>query len=432
MSEEGSSLAPKGLRLSAWHRLRAEVRESLAMALDSVWAHKLRSGLTLLGILIGVFSIIVVMTVLRVLGRNAQESLADLGPHTFRVKRTPPFIFKSPKSRNRVGSRKPITWRQGRDVIRRAQLPLSIGLEEGFAMGVARSEFEESNPDVFLRGVTPEVFSARMWDLEEGRPIQGADVESARLVCVLSSGLAKKLFPYSSAVGERITFNGLAYRVVGVLESKGQMMGRGEDAFLVVPLTTGLQRYAGPWVSLALVVQAEGDEKFEETVEEIRGLMRTLRRTPLGEPDDFEIVSNDSLMQEFRDVTFAVRVGVGIVSSIALLAAGIGIMNIMLISVRERTKEIGVRRAVGAQKRMIMTQFILEAIILCLLGGAAGVALGVSGGNVLSLLFETPVVIPYDWVGYGLGICTLVGLIFGAYPAFKAASIDPIDALRYE
>lgn len=419
-------------RLSGWNRLRAEVRESLAMAFDSVMAHKLRSGLTLLGILIGVFSIIVVMTVLRVLDRNAQESLADLGPHTFRVKRTPPFVFSSPKERNKIGRREPITWRQGQDVIKRAKLPLSIGLEEGFASGQVRSEFAETNPDVYLRGVTPEVFAARMWDIADGRPIQEADVRSARLVCVLSSGLATKLFPYSSPVGERITFNGLTYRVVGVIASKGELMGGDDDVYLVVPLTTGLQRYSGPWVSLALVVQAAGQEMFEATMEEVRGLMRVLRKTPLGAPDDFEIVSNDSLMQQFRDVTFAVRAGVGIISSIALLAAGIGIMNIMLISVTERTKEIGVRRAIGAQKRMIVTQFIVEAIILCLIGGLIGVALGVACGNILSILFNTPIVIPVDWVFYGLGICSLVGVVFGAYPAFKAANIDPIDALRYE
>jgi putative ABC transport system permease protein len=407
------------------------MRESFSMAVDSVTAHKLRSGLTLLGILIGVFSIIVVMTILRVLDQTAQDSLADLGPHTFRVKRTPPFFFTSSKERNKVRNREPITWRQGKDVIRRAKLPLSIGLEEGFASGTVRSQYAETNPDVSLQGVTPEVFPARNWSLEEGRAIQTSDVDSSKLVCVLTGGLAKRVFPHSSALGERITFNGLAYRVVGVLETKGQMGGR-EDSFIAVPLTTGLQRYAGPWVSLAMVVQADGEAAYEDTMDEIRGIMRMLRRTPLGEPDDFEIVSNDSLMEQFRQVTFAVRAGAGIISSIALLAAGIGIMNIMLISVTERTKEIGVRRAIGAQKRMILTQFIVEAILLCLLGGIIGVALGVGTGNILAIFLKTPVVVPFDWVGYGLGICTLVGVVFGAYPAFKAANIDPIDALRYE
>lgn len=402
------------------------------MALDSILSHKLRSCLTLLGVLIGVFSIIVVMTVLRVLDRNAQSSLSQLGPHTFTVKRTPPFMFSSPKERSKVFERKEITMTQGLAVARRAELPISVGLEENFSTGLVRSRHVETNPDVALKGVTPEVFAARNWNIEAGRAFQASDIDSARLVCVLGNSLGKQLFPHSSGVGERITFNGLAYRVVGVLESKGQIMGSNQDNFVAVPLTTGLERYAGRRISVGILVQAAGDELYEETVDEIRGILRVLRKTPPGEDDDFEIVSNDTLMKQFRDVTFAVRAGAGLISSIALLAAGVGIMNIMLISVTERTKEIGVRRAVGAPKRMILTQFVLEAVVLCLIGGLAGVLLGVVSGNSLSILFSAPVVLPFDWMAYGLGICTAVGIVFGTYPAIKAANVDPIDALRYE
>ncbi len=402
------------------------------MALSSIVSHKLRSSLTLLGILIGVFSIIVVMTVLRVLDRNAQASMTQLGPHTFTIKRTPPFVFSSPKERNRIRERKEITMKQGLAVAERAELPVTVGLEENFAYGQVRSRYEETNPDVGLKGVTPEAFIARTWNIEEGRALQQPDIDSARLVCVLGNSLAKRLFPFGSGVGERITYNGLAYKVVGVLESKGQLIEGDQDNFILVPMTTGLQRYAGKRVSVAILVQARGEDTYEDTVDEVRGLMRVLRKTPPGDPDDFEIVSNDSLMEQFREITFAVRAGAGVISSIALLAAGVGIMNIMLISVTERTKEIGLRRAIGARKRMILTQFIMEAIILCLVGGIAGVMLGVAGGNILSVIFDTPIVFPVDWMAYGLGICMLVGLIFGAYPAFKAANIDPIDALRYE
>ncbi|MEM7385124.1 MAG: FtsX-like permease family protein, partial [Verrucomicrobiota bacterium] len=283
-----------------------------------------------------------------------------------------------------------------------------------------------------LRGVTPGVFTGRSWNLDEGRALQEADVDGARLVCVLGGSLAEKLFPHSSGLGERITFNGLAYRVVGVLEAQGGVFGGDQDNFILVPLTTGLQRYAGYRVSVSALVQASGEETFEDTVDEVRGLLRVLRKTPLGEEDDFEIVTNDSLMNQFREVTFAVRAGAAIISSISLVAAGVGIMNIMLISVTERTREIGVRRAIGARKRMILTQFVQEAIMLCLLGGIAGVLLGVVGGNVLSFFLKTPVVLPIDWMIYGLLICTLVGVVFGIYPAVKAANIDPIDALRYE
>jgi putative ABC transport system permease protein len=163
-----------------------------------------------------------------------------------------------------------------------------------------------------------------------------------------------------------------------------------------------------------------------------RGAFRTIRKVPPAEPDDFELFTNDSLITQFRSITFAARVGAGVISSIALLAAGIGIMNIMLVSVTERTREIGIRRAVGAKKRNIRTQFILEAIMVCEVGGLIGVLLGLAGGNAAAYFLKVPPAIPFDWVVLGLVICSIVGVIFGSYPAFKAANIDPIDALRYE
>jgi len=160
--------------------------------------------------------------------------------------------------------------------------------------------------------------------------------------------------------------------------------------------------------------------------------MRVLRKVPPGKEDDFEIFSNDSLIAQFQTFTRAVRLGIAFVSSIALLAAGIGIMNIMLVSVTERTREIGIRRAVGAKKRNIMTQFIMEAIVLCEIGGAVGVGLGILGGNATAFFLKKTPVIPVDWIIIGLVICSVVGIIFGTYPAWKAANLDPIDSLRYE
>jgi putative ABC transport system permease protein len=165
---------------------------------------------------------------------------------------------------------------------------------------------------------------------------------------------------------------------------------------------------------------------------QVRGILRNVRRIPPGEPDDFELFSNNSLIEQFNSFTRAVRIGVTVVSSIALIAAGIGIMNIMLVSVTERTREIGVRRAIGAKKRNIMAQFIMEAIVLCELGGVIGVVLGILGGNVLAWFMKVPPVIPVDWIVLGLLICSIVGVVFGTYPAYKAANLDPIESLRYE
>lgn len=180
------------------------------------------------------------------------------------------------------------------------------------------------------------------------------------------------------------------------------------------------------------MVKAKNREVFDDCVDQARFVLRTARNVPPGEDDDFSYFSNDSVINEFNDLTKYVRLGVLLVSSIALLAAGVGIMNIMLVSVTERTREIGIRKAIGAQKRDVLSQFIIEAIILSLFGGMVGIVLGVIGGNSISMISSLPAAIPWGWVMLGLGICSLVGLVFGVYPAWKASSLDPIEALRYE
>jgi putative ABC transport system permease protein len=259
-----------------------------------------------------------------------------------------------------------------------------------------------------------------------------SDVDSASLVCVLGHSLFKELFPYGGALGEKIKFRGINYTVVGVLEAKGRTLGGDQDMFLAVPISTGLNRYGIHWRSLTILVQARNAELLEDTIEQVRGALRAIRRVPPGVEDDFEIFTNDSLIKQFRSITFSARMGAAIISSIALLAAGIGIMNIMLVSVTERTREIGVRRAVGARKRSIMTQFIVEAIVLCQIGGIVGVLLGILCGNAAAYFLKLPPSIPFDWAVLGLVICSVVGIVFGSYPAFKAANLDPIDSLRYE
>jgi putative ABC transport system permease protein len=285
---------------------------------------------------------------------------------------------------------------------------------------------------VRMYGETPGSFLAHNWNLADGRLLMDADVDGTRNVCVLGSGLATNIFPNSSALGELVKVDGINYAVVGVLESKGGAAGGDQDNFVVVPLTTCLNRYGRWGRSLNLLVQAPDRASYDGTVDEVRSIMRVIHKVPPGKDDDFDIVSNNSMIDQFKKFTQSVRIGVAVVSSIALLAAGIGIMNIMLVSVTERTREIGIRRAIGAKKRNIMVQFILEAIVLCEVGGAIGVVFGIIGGNLLALLMQLPPVIPVDSVILGLAICSVVGIIFGTYPAWKAANLDPIESLRYE
>jgi putative ABC transport system permease protein len=281
-------------------------------------------------------------------------------------------------------------------------------------------------------GVSPETFAAKNWVVARGRGLMTADLDSARNVCVLGASLADKLFPFGGGVGNKVKFRGINYTVVGILEARGKTLGGDQDNFLAVPITTGLNRFGAQWRSLNILVQARDGRTFDDTIEQARGALRTIRKVPPGEEDDFEIATNDSLVNQFRSLTLAIRAGASAISSVALLAAGIGIMNIMLVSVTERTREIGIRRAVGAKKRNILAQFILEAIMLCQVGGILGVGLGIGAGNVAAWALKVPPVIPLDWAVIGLVICSLVGIIFGTYPAIKAANLDPIESLRYE
>ncbi len=412
--------------------LRAEIKESMLMALSALVAHKLRSALTLLGVLVGVFSIIAVMTAMRVMQSNIETSLSELGSHTFAIQKWPAVYFGGPEGFERFWRRKSITMAHGELVKEKATLARQVGLEHTFWDGEAISRFDKTPPTVQMIGSTPGSFPTRNWVVQEGRALLESDVENAHDVCVLGYNVASILFPYGSALGDRIKLNGINYTVVGVLEKKGASLGGEQDDFVVIPITTGLNRYGRPWRTLTILVQAQNQDLYEDTVEQVRGILRTARKVPPGKEDDFEVFSNESLISQFKSFTFTVRIGMAVVSSIALIAAGIGIMNIMLVSVTERTREIGIRRAIGAKKRNILVQFIMEAVILCQIGGLVGVVLGVLSGNAAAYFLELPPTIPVDWVILGLAICSVVGIIFGTYPAVKAANLDPIESLRYE
>jgi putative ABC transport system permease protein len=413
-------------------RLLGEIRESLTMALAAIRTHLLRSALTLLGVVIGVFSIIVVMTAMRVLERNVENNLAQLGSQTFAIQKWPQVQFGNRADWQKYWRRKDITLEQGQAVANKATLAAAVGVEGTFWGGQISTRYAKTAPNVQLLGETPGSFAAHNWVIDQGRLFEDSDVDNARSVCVLGAALAKTVFPFGPAVGEELKINGVNYAGVGVLAAKGGSVGGNQDNFAVIPLTTALHRYGLRWNGLSILVQARSAAVYADCEEQVRGILRAVRKVPPGEAVDFELYSNDSLIEQFKTFTRAVRIGVGVVSSIALAAAGIGIMNIMLVSVTERTREIGIRRAVGARRRNILAQFILEAVVLCQAGGVLGVGLGILGGNLVALVLKLPPVIPVDWIVFGLAICSAVGIIFGTYPAWKAAHLDPIESLRYE
>jgi putative ABC transport system permease protein len=411
----------------------ANFKESLLMALAAIRSSKLRSILTMLGIVVGIFSIISVMTALSVLQNSIEQGMTQLGANTFQVQKFSMDFNTTPEQRRKMRNRKNITFEQANQVHEKATLAASVGIEGSEWGKIVFWSGKKTNPNVNMYGETIEGQETNDWTVAAGRGLTSQDLDMARSVIVLGSAVAEKLFPpYVDPVGETVRVDDGVYQVIGVYSKKGTSLGGNQDNFAVTPLTTYFQRYGRSGQSLHIMVKARNKEVMEDAIEQVRGILRTARKVSPGSEDDFSYFSNDSLVKQFNDFTLYLRMGVLLVSCVALLAAGIGIMNIMLVSVTERTREIGIRKSVGAQRSDILSQFMIEAVILCEIGGAVGVLAGIAGGNVVSILTNSPAVIPWDWVVIGLVSCSIVGFVFGVYPAWKAANLDPIDALRYE
>ncbi len=412
----------------------ANIRESLVMALNAIRTSKLRSALTLLGVVVGVFSIISVMTAVGVLKNSIEEGMTQLGANTFQIQKFPAFNT-GPHDHARFRNRKNITYEQAVQVYEKATFAAAVGHRV-----VARSAGSSSGRGSGrTRTSRSPARTSRGWSRTTGsRPTAGSfrrrTWRHPGPVAVIGTMVAEKLFPESiNPIGEHIRVDGTMYQVIGVFAKKGGALGGNQDNFVAIPITTFFQKYGKNFgQGVHIMVKAKSREVFDDAMEQSVAILRTARNVPPGAEDDFAYFSNDSLIKQFNEFTLYLRLGVLVVSSIALLAAGVGIMNIMLVSVTERTREIGIRKAIGAQKRDILSQFMIEAIILCEIGGFIGIVLGMLGGNVVGLLLDVPAVIPWDWVAIGVAVCSFVGLVFGVYPAWKAASLDPIESLRYE
>ena len=276
--------------------------------------------------------------------------------------------------------------------------------------------------------------SIRMYKtfISDGRNIAPDDVRYASNVCVLGMDVVDRLFPFEDPISKKIQIEGLNYYVVGVTERQGEAFGQSQDNYIAIPITNYLQKFSNKWTTLSINVEAASEKDYDKTREEVIGIMRTIRKVKAGEDNDFELETNDEMIETFSGFTGGIKLFALSVSIIALVVAGIGIMNIMLVSVTERIKEIGIRKAIGATKKDILTQFLMEAVFLSEFGGGVGIIMGIGAGNLVSLIFNIPAVIPFDWAIIGLLVCSVIGIGFGIYPAWKAAQLDPIESLRFE
>ena len=401
------------------------------MAIDSIRKNKLRSMLTLLGITIGVFSVIGVMTAIRTLESSIKSGLNVFATNTFIVQKYPEIDFGGHGDR-KYRNRKNITIDQYKKLKERAKLPLLVSAAEGTSVRKVQYRDKEVKNSVELFGGDDGTIRFYNTYISEGRNFIQDDIRYSKNVCVLGMDVVDILFPFEDPLSKKIQINGLDFIVIGITERQGEAFGGSKDNFIAIPISSFLEKFSNEWSSLRIHVESLSEEGYVRTMDEVIGLLRSIRKVPPEMDNDFEIVTNTAMIEQFSGFTNGVKIFALAVSVIALLVAGIGIMNIMLVSVTERVKEIGVRKAIGATKKDILTQFLMEAVFLSEFGGIAGIILGVAGGNLVAVFFNIPAIIPIDWAFIGLFVCSVIGISFGIYPAWRAAQLDPIESLRFE
>lgn len=405
------------------------IREPMSVALGTLRSHKMRSFLTLLGIILSVSALIIVVAFINGTNLYIQDRVANMGANVFLLSRfgviTNAEEFTKAMRRNRN-----ITWDDYEDLRQNLKLPQAIGVEVRRTGKVRYGN--ESMDDVGVRGVTANIADMDVQETVAGRYVTDSDNDHRTNVAFIGADVVKRLFPGLQPIGKTINVDGREFEVVGVAKSVGTVFGQSQDSFVYIPVQTWLKNYGSHDQSITINVQARGPEWMEQTKEEVRARMRARRHLGLTEDDNFGFLSSDSIMTLWNNLTGVLASSMVGIVAVFLIIGGVVVMNVMLASVTERTREIGVRKSLGARRKDILMQFLVETSVMSAMGGLIGVAFAWVVAIVVDKVTSLPMSVPITWVIVAITVSAGIGIFFGVYPAMKAAKLDPIEALRTE
>ena len=409
------------------------LKENIKIATDSIKANKLRSILTMLIIFIGITSLIGTSSAIDAMKGSINSNFTNMGANSFTIRNKETSVRIGGKGK-RAKKHQPITFKEALRFKNEFTFPVTTAVST-LASFSARLKFEseKTNPNIQVFGGDDNYLATSGYEIEKGRNFSPQEVAGGAHVAIIGKDVEFSLFKNKrKSLDKVITIHNAKYKIIGVLAPKGNSMGFGGDKICIIPINTARQYFGGNEMSFTISVLAKNATLLALALDEATGLFRKIRQVPVGEDDDFEITKADSLANMLNELSSKVYMGAFAIGIITLLGASIGLMNIMLVSVTERTREIGIRKALGATQETIKNQFLIESIVICLVGGVFGIIMGIITANLISYQLSSEFFIPWLWITVGFVVCLVVGLASGYIPAKRASKLDPIESLRFE